>query len=50
MNTNQNTSQNTTKNHRFRTFVRSVWGDQVAAHRALLRVPTYQAYKPRNGH
>jgi hypothetical protein len=36
-----NTNQNTTKSGRFRTFVRYVWGDQVAAHRALLRVPPY---------
>jgi hypothetical protein len=36
-----NTYQKTSNGHRFRTLVRHVWGDQVAAHRALLRVPTY---------
>jgi len=36
-----NTDQNTSKGHRIRTLVRYVWGDQIAAHRAMLRVPTY---------
>jgi hypothetical protein len=39
-----NTNQNTQKNRRFRTFVRYVWGDQVAAHRALLRVSPQDEY------
>jgi hypothetical protein len=38
------TNQNTSKTARFRTFVRDVWSDQVAAHRALLRVPPYDDY------
>lgn len=29
---------------RVRTFLRYAWGDQVAAHRALLRVPPYDDY------
>jgi hypothetical protein len=40
MNTNRNTTQGT----RFRTFMRYVWGDQVAAHRAMLRYPPYDDY------
>jgi hypothetical protein len=48
MNTNQNTSPNTSPNtsrgRRLRSFVRYAWGDQVAAHRALLRVPPYDSY------
>jgi hypothetical protein len=39
-----NTNQNPNKSQRFRTFVRYVWGDQVAAHRAMLRVPPYDDY------
>lgn len=39
-----NTNQKTSKGGRIRTFVRYVWGDQVAAHRALLRVPPYDDY------
>jgi len=37
-------NQNTSKGGRFRTLVRYVWADQVAANRALLRVPPYQDY------
>jgi len=36
-----NTTQNTTKNRRVRTFMRYAWSDQVAAHRALLRLTPY---------
>jgi hypothetical protein len=39
-----NTNQNPSNQHRFRTFLRYAWGDQVAAHRALLRVPPYDDY------
>jgi hypothetical protein len=48
MNSNQNTSQG----GRFRTFMRYAWGDQVAAHRALLKYPPYDDYllNRRNGH
>jgi hypothetical protein len=38
------TPEKSTKNGRFRTFVRYAWGDSVAAHRALLRVPPYDTY------
>ena len=44
MNTNQNTSQNASRSRRLRAFVRYAWGDHVAAHRALLRVPPYDSY------
>jgi hypothetical protein len=36
--------ENTTGNRKIRTFLRYVWGDSVAAHRALLRVPPYDDY------
>jgi hypothetical protein len=39
-----NTNQNASKGRRFRTFMRYAWADQVAAHRALLRVPPYDDY------
>ena len=46
-----NTHQNASKGRRFRTFVRYAWADQVAAHRALLRVPPYDDYLiNRRGH
>jgi hypothetical protein len=38
------TNTHTSKSRRFRTFKRYVWGDQVAAHRALLRTPPYEDY------
>jgi hypothetical protein len=38
------TNTHTSKSRRFRTFMRYVWGDQVAAHRALLRTPPYEDY------
>lgn len=38
------TTQNASKGQKFRTFVRYVWGDQVAANRALLRTPPYDDY------
>jgi hypothetical protein len=44
MNTNQNTSPNTSPNTSRGRRVRYAWGDQVAAHRALLRVPPYDSY------
>jgi len=37
-------SQSTSKGQKLRTFVRYVWGDQVAANRALLRTPPYDDY------
>jgi hypothetical protein len=36
-----NTQTTTTKNRRFRTSIRHMWDDQVAAHRALLRLTPY---------
>jgi hypothetical protein len=39
-----NTTKNTSKVSRIRSFVRYAWGDQVAAHRALLRYPAYDDY------
>ena len=39
-----NTHENTSKGRKIRTFLRYAWGDQVAAHRALLRVPPYDDY------
>jgi hypothetical protein len=36
--------EKTTRNRRIRTFLRYAWGDSVAAHRALLRVPPYDDY------
>ena len=38
------TTENTSKGGKFRTLVRYVWGDQVAANRALLRTPPYDDY------
>jgi hypothetical protein len=38
------TTENTTKGRKIRTFLRYAWGDQVAAHRALLRTPAYDDY------
>jgi hypothetical protein len=38
------TTQKTSKIQRLRAFARYAWGDQVAAHRALLRVPPYDDY------
>ncbi|HET7432204.1 MAG TPA: hypothetical protein VFJ89_11920 [Nocardioides sp.] len=36
--------ETTTTTRKIRTFMRYVWGDQVAAHRAMLRVPPYDDY------
>lgn len=38
------THQLPSRNQRIRTFMRSVWGDQVAANRALLRLRPYDDY------
>ena len=38
------TTEKTSKGRKFRTFLRYAWGDQVAAHRALLRPPAYDDY------
>jgi hypothetical protein len=38
------THENTSKGRKFRSFMRYVWGDQVAANRALLRTPPYDDY------
>jgi hypothetical protein len=48
--TTQSTS--TTRHGRLRTFLRYAWGDSVAAHRAMLRVPPYDDYliNPRREH
>lgn len=45
-----NTNQKTPRSRRFRTLVRHVWGDQIAAHRAML--PPYDDYliNRRGGH
>ncbi len=37
-------STTSTRHGRLRTFLRYAWGDSVAAHRALLRVPPYDDY------
>jgi hypothetical protein len=39
-----NTNQNPSKVGRIRSFMRYAWGDQIAAHRALLRYPAYDDY------
>ena len=39
-----NTNQRPSTQHRLRTFLRYAWGDQVAANRALLRMPPYDDY------
>jgi hypothetical protein len=39
-----NPTENPTRSHRIRTFLRYAWGDQVAANRALLRTPPYDDY------
>jgi hypothetical protein len=39
-----NTNQKPSTQHRLRTFLRYAWGDQVAANRALLRMPPYDDY------
>jgi hypothetical protein len=46
---NQTTTTRTHTSHgsrtaRLRTFLKYAWGDQVAAHRALLRTPPYDDY------
>jgi hypothetical protein len=38
------TNEKPNKNARLRTFMRYVWGDQVAAHRAMLQVRPYDDY------
>jgi len=46
-----NTNQKPSTNRRFRTFLQYAWGDQVAAHRALLRIRPYDDYLiNRRGH
>jgi hypothetical protein len=46
------TNKTPSTSKRFGTFVRHVWDDQVAAHRALLRVSPYDEYlfNRRNAH
>jgi hypothetical protein len=46
MNTTTSTAQSTrTSRHgRVRTFLKYAWGDSVAAHRAMLKVPPYDDY------
>ena len=39
-----NENQKPSTQRRLRTFLRYAWGDQVAAHRALLRTPPYDDY------
>ena len=36
--------ENPSKSKRLRTFMRYAWGDQVAAHRALLQLRPYDDY------
>jgi hypothetical protein len=38
------TNRNTIGSSRLRTFLRYAWGDQVAAHRARIRVQPYDDY------
>jgi len=38
------TTEKTSKMQRIRAFARYAWGDQVAAHRALLRIQPYEDY------
>jgi hypothetical protein len=42
--TTQSTSTSTSRHGRLRTFLKYAWGDSVAAHRAMLRVPPYDDY------
>jgi len=42
--TTTSTRTTTPRHARLRTFLRYAWGDQVAAHRALLRPPAYDDY------
>jgi hypothetical protein len=44
-----NTNTTTTKNRRFRSSLRHLWDDQVAAHRALLRLTPYVDKSRRDG-
>jgi hypothetical protein len=37
-------SRRSTRHARLRTFLKYAWGDQVAAHRALLQAPPYDDY------
>ena len=43
MNQHPTTAQ-TARHRRLRTFLKYAWGDSVAAHRAMLRVPPYDDY------
>jgi hypothetical protein len=46
-----NTNQKPNASRRFRTFLHYAWGDQVAAHRALLDTRPYDDYLiNRRGH
>ncbi|MGC4109933.1 MAG: hypothetical protein QM747_05815 [Nocardioides sp.] len=37
-------NQHTSKSTKFRTFMKYVWGDQVAANRALMQLRPYDDY------
>jgi hypothetical protein len=43
------TNNTTTKNRRFRSSLRHMWDDQVAAHRVLLRLTPYFEEYRQNG-
>jgi hypothetical protein len=45
-----NTSHSSKKSQRVRTFMRYMWGDQVAANRALLQLRPYDDYLMNHRH
>jgi hypothetical protein len=42
--TEHTTTPQSSRSAKVRTFLKYVWGDSVAAHRAMLRVPPYDDY------
>ena len=49
MNTNRNHDQSTSRATKVRTFLKYAWGDQVAAHRALLELRPYYDRQRQDG-
>ena len=49
MNTNRNLQQSTTRGAKLRTFLKYAWGDQVAAHRAMLELRPYYDRQRQDG-
>jgi len=49
MNTNRNPDQSATRGAKFRTFLKYAWGDQVAAHRAMLELKPYYDRQRQDG-